>query len=187
MDYQNVTAIRKGGFMQSTSMKTSSVLGGEYLRELEAEETATRACLERVPMEKADWKPHDKSMPLGYLASMIAEMPKWIQYTVEKGEIDFGTFEHDKIETTDQLVAAFDKNMTAVRKALESATDEGLKETFSLKNQGKVLFSSPKGESISQSINHLVHHRGQLSVYLRLNDLPVPSIYGPSADDRAGF
>ena len=173
--------------MQSTSMKTSSVLGGEYLRELEAEETATRACLERVPMEKADWKPHDKSMPLGYLASMIAEMPKWIQYTVEKGEIDFGTFEHDKIETTDQLVAAFDKNMTAVRKALESATDEGLKETFSLKNQGKVLFSSPKGESISQSINHLVHHRGQLSVYLRLNDLPVPSIYGPSADDRAGF
>jgi uncharacterized damage-inducible protein DinB len=173
--------------MQSTSPKASSILAAEYLRELEAEATATRACLEKVPMEKADWKPHERSMPLGYLAAMIAEMPKWIQYTIEKGEIDFGTFEHDKIETTDQLVAAFDTNITAVCKALESISDEGLKETFSLKNQGKLLFSSPKDESISQSINHLVHHRGQLSVYLRLNDLPVPSIYGPSADDTAGF
>jgi uncharacterized damage-inducible protein DinB len=173
--------------MQSTSPKTSSVLAAEYLRELEAEATATRACLKNVPMEKADWKPHDKSMPLGYLAAMIAEMPKWIQYTIEEGEIDFGTFQHDKIETTDELVAAFDKNMTAVRRALGGLSDEGIKETFSLKNKGKLLFSSAKDESISQSINHLVHHRGQLSVYLRLNDLPVPSIYGPSADDTAGF
>ena len=173
--------------MQSTSPKASSVLAAEYLRELESEARATRACLEKVPMEKADWRPHDKSMPLGYLASMIAEMPKWIQYTAEKGEIDFGTFQHDKIETTDQLVAAFDENMTAVRTALENLTDEGLKETFSLKSQGKLLFSSPKDESISQSINHLVHHRGQLTVYLRLNDLPIPAIYGPSADDKAGF
>ena len=173
--------------MQSTSPKASSVLAAEYLRELEAEAAATRACLANTPMEKADWKPHEKSMPLGYLAAMIAEMPKWIQYTIEKGEIDFGTFQHDKIETTDQLVAAFDTNMAAVRRPLESLTEAGLKETFSLKNKGKLLFSSRKDESISQSINHLVHHRGQLSVYLRLNDLPVPSIYGPSADDSAGF
>jgi uncharacterized damage-inducible protein DinB len=168
-------------------MKPSSVLGAEYLRELEAEAAATRACLENVPMEKADWKPHEKSMPLGYLATMVAEIPKWIQYTIEKGNIDFGTFDHAKVSTTEELVAAFDKNMTAVRAALASVTDDGLKETFSLQNQGKVLMSSPKDESISQSINHMVHHRGQLSVYLRLNDLPVPSIYGPSADDRAGF
>ena len=174
--------------MQSSSPKaSSSVLAAEYLRELEAEAAATRACLENVPMEKADWKPHDKSMPLGYLAAMIAEMPKWIQYTIEKGEIDFGSFDHEKIETTHQLVAAFDINMAAVRDALKSVTDEGLKETFSLKNKGKLLMSLPKDESVSQSINHLVHHRGQLTVYLRLNGIPVPSIYGPSADDKAGF
>src|SRR5262245_47801509 len=105
--------------MQSTSMKASSVLGGEYLRELESEAAATRACLQNVPMEKADWKPHEKSMPLGYLATMVAEIPKWIQYTIEKGDIDFGTFDHVTINTTEELVAAFDKNMAAVRKALE--------------------------------------------------------------------
>ena len=107
-----------------TSPKASSVLAAEYLRELESEATATRACLEKVPMDKADWKPHDKSMPLGYLASMIAEMPKWIQHTAEKGEIDFGTFQHEKIETTDQLVAAFDANMTAVRTARSASKNQ---------------------------------------------------------------
>src|SRR5687768_15413792 len=142
--------------MESTSMKQSSVLGREYLRELEAEATATRACLENVPMENPDWKPHEKSMPVGYLANMVVEIPRWIQYTIERGVIDFGTFDHVKINTTEELVAVFDKNMTAVRTALEGITDEGLKETFTLQNHGKVLMSLPKDESISQSINHMV-------------------------------
>jgi len=172
--------------MQSTSMKSSSVIGAEYARELESEVRATRECLEKVPMDKPDWKPHEKSMPLNYLAMMIAEMPKWIQYIIEKGEIDFGTFEHSPIKTTEELVKAFDSNIDAVRKSLEGLTDEGLKETFALKNKGDLLFSSPKDESISQSINHLVHHRGQLTVYLKMLDAKIPSIYGPSADS-GGF
>ena len=171
--------------MQS-SMKESSVLGSEYLRELESEVRATRECLERVAMDKPDWKPHEKSMAVGYLASMIAEMPKWIQCIIEKGEIDFGTFDHSPIKTTEELVTAFENNMTAARKAFERLTDEGLKETFALKNKGEVLLSSPKDEMISQSINHLVHHRGQLTVYLKILGEKIPSIYGPSAD-VAGF
>jgi uncharacterized damage-inducible protein DinB len=172
--------------MQSTAEKTTSVIAAEYLRELESEARATRECLEQVSMDQPDWKPHEKSMPLGYLAMMVAEIPKWITYTIENGEIDFGTFEHSKIETTEQLISAFDENMTNVRKALSTLTDAGLKETFSLKNQGQLLFSSPKDESISQSINHLVHHRGQLTVYLKMLDKKIPSIYGPSADS-GGF
>jgi uncharacterized damage-inducible protein DinB len=167
-------------------MKPSSVLAAEYLRELESEVRSTRECLEQVPMDDPEWKPHDKSMALGYLAMMVAEIPKWIQYTIEKSEIDFGSFEHSKIDTTEGLITAFDKNMDAVRKAFESLTDEGLRETFSLKNKGEVLFSSPKFESISQSINHLVHHRGQLTVYMKMLGKKIPSIYGPSAD-TSGF
>jgi len=165
---------------------TSSVIAAEYLRELESESRATRECLEQVPMDQSEWKPHEKSMPLGYLAMMVAEIPKWIQYTIENGEIDFGTFEHSKIDTTDQLIEAFHKNMANAREALNGLSDEGLKETFSLKNQGELLFSSPKRESISQSINHLIHHRGQLTVYLKILGKKIPSIYGPSADGQ-GF
>ena len=168
--------------MDNISKESTSVIAAEYLRELESEARATRECLEQVPMDQADWKPHEKSMPLNYMSSMIAEMPKWITYIIKEGNIDFGTFEHTKIETTEQLVAAFDKNMADVRTAFNSLTDHGLKETFTLKNQGKILISSPKGETISQSINHLVHHRGQLTVYLKLLGKKIPSIYGPSAD-----
>ena len=172
--------------MQSTAEKTTSIIAEELLRELESEVRASRECLEQVPMEQPDWKPHEKSMPLGYLAMMVAEIPKWITYTIENGEINFGTFEHSKIESTEQLVAAFDENMENVRKALNALSDAGLKETFSLKNEGRLLFSSTKHESISQSINHLVHHRGQLTVYLKMLDKKIPSIYGPSADS-GGF
>lgn len=172
--------------MESTSRKPTSIITGEYLRELESEARATRECLEQVPFDEPDWKPHEKSMALNYLAAMIAEMPKWITYVIEEGNIDFGTFEHDKIETTEHLVAAFDRNMENVRKSFEAFNDDALAEPFTLKNQGTLLFSSPKGETISQSINHLVHHRGQLTVYLKLLGKKIPSIYGPSADS-GGF
>jgi len=172
--------------MQSTSRKATSLIGAEYLRELESEARATRECLANAPMDNPDWKPHEKSMPLNYLASMIAEMPKWITYIIEKGEVNFGTFEHDPVKTTDDLVAAFDKNMDAVRRSFDMLTDDGLKKTFTLKNKEQVLMTLPVDEVISQSINHLVHHRGQLTVYLKLLDKPIPSIYGPSADS-GGF
>ena len=125
-------------------------------------------------------------MPLGYLAILVAEIPKWIQYMIEKSEIDFATFEHFQPKTTEELVKHFDENLQAARNALENLSAEMLAETFYLKNKGEIVFSSPKKDNISSSINHLVHHRGQLTVYMRLNEIAVPSIYGPSADDQ-GF
>lgn len=172
--------------MQSTSMKTSSALAAEYIRELESEVRATRECLKNVPMDKPDWKPHEKSMQLGYLAILTADIPRWIQYAIEQSVIDFATYEQAKATTTEELVAHFDKSVEGAKAALQNVTDDGLKEMFYLKNNGQELMSSPKDETIMQSINHMVHHRGQLTVYLRLNDLTVPSIYGPSADS-GGF
>jgi uncharacterized damage-inducible protein DinB len=172
--------------MQSTSMKATSVLGAEYIRELESEVRATRECLEAVPMDKPDWKPHEKSMPLGYLAQLVADIPRWMQYAIEKGEVDFETYPQFKGTTSEELVAHLDKSVEGAKKALTSVTDEILNGTFQLKRGETVLMSAPIDETISQSINHLVHHRGQLTVYLRLNDIAIPSIYGPSADS-GGF
>jgi len=160
--------------------------GTEYLKELEAETTATRKCLERIPESLFDFKPHEKSMAMGYLALLVAEIPKWITYMIEKSEIDFATFEHFRPKNTQELVKHFDENVQGAKNALQHVSNEGLAEPFYLKNKGQVVFSSPKKENIRMSINHLVHHRGQLTVYMRLNNIPVPSIYGPSADDR-GF
>lgn len=160
-------------------------LGPAFLKELEAEAAASRKCLERIPADLFGWKPHEKSMAMGYLALLVAEVPKWITCMVEKGDIDFATFEHFQPKTTAELVQHFEENLAGVRNALRNVSDEALAKTFSLKNHGQVLFSSPIKDNIGSSINHLVHHRGQLTVYMRLNNIPVPSIYGPSADDRA--
>jgi uncharacterized damage-inducible protein DinB len=165
-------------------MKEKS-LGDIYLEELEAEVPATRKCLERIPIELSGWKPHEKSMALGYLALLVAEIPRWITYIIEKKEIDFATFTHFQPKTTSELVSHFDENLEGAKKALRNVKDEQFEEIFSLKNQGKLLFSSPIKENIGSSINHLVHHRGQLTVYMRLNNIAVPSIYGPSADDKS--
>jgi uncharacterized damage-inducible protein DinB len=123
---------------------------------------------------------------MGYLALLVAEIPKWITAMVETSEIDFATFEHFEPKTTSELVNHFDENLEGARNALQNVSDDALAASFYLKNQGQVLYETPKKESIAPSINHLVHHRGQLTVYMRLNDIAVPSIYGPSADDR-GF
>lgn len=165
---------------------SNSVLANEYLRELEAEASATRECLKEVPMDKPDWKPHDKSMPLGYLAILVADIPRWLQYMIETGVVDFQTYEQKDPKTADELVALFDTNMEATRRSFEKLSDDDLGKEFQLKNGEAVLWTIPLGEGISNTINHLVHHRGQLTVYLKLNDKPIPSIYGPSAD-VAGF
>lgn len=166
-------------------MNKNTVASG-FLNELEAEAAATRKCLERVSESLFDYKPHEKSMNLGYLSLLVAEIPKWLTAMIKDSEIDFATFEHFKPTTTAELVSHFDENLASAKQALESISDEELNETFYLKNQGQTVFSSPKKDNIGSTINHLVHHRGQLTVYLRLNNVDVPSIYGPSADDR-GF
>jgi len=162
----------------------NETIGMHYLKELEAETTATRKCLERIPMELSDWKPHEKSMAMGYLALLVAEIPKWITYAIEKGEVDFATYERYMPKTTSGLVNHFEKCLAGAKNALQNVADETLSKIFYLKNQGQVLFSSPVGETIGSTLNHWVHHRGQLTVYMRLNNIPVPSIYGPSGDDR---
>jgi uncharacterized damage-inducible protein DinB len=163
------------------------VLGLQYAKELEAETPATRKCLERVPESLWSWKPHPKSMDMGYLVSLVAEIPKWISSSIEQKVIDFATFQHDQANTTAELLANFDRYIEGARKALRGISNEEFNETFYLKNSGKILYSSSQQENISSTLNHWVHHRGQLTVYMRLNDIAVPSIYGPSADDRAGF
>lgn len=172
--------------MQSTSMEPASILAAEYLRELESEIRATRECLGNVPWEKAEWKPHEKSMNLGYLALLVADIPRWIALSIEDSLIDFATYKHFQPKSTEELVGHFDENIAAARTSLVGASDEVLKQTFELKNHGQLLFSMPKDENISSSINHMVHHRGQLTVFLRLLDIAIPSIYGPSADS-GGF
>ena len=155
-----------------------------FLKELESEVQATRNCLERIPESLFGWKPHERSMAMGYLALLVAEIPKWITVTIKDNEIDYATFKHFQPATTQELVNHFDENIRDVRKALQEITEETLSKDFVLKYQGKTLFSQPITESIASTLNHWVHHRGQLTVFMRLKDIPVPSIYGPSADDN---
>jgi uncharacterized damage-inducible protein DinB len=162
------------------------ILGKEYLKELEAEIPASRKCIERIQESLYGWKPHEKSMNMGYLALLVAEIPRWITFMIEKGEIDFATFERFEAKTTSELVKRFDKNVEGAKIALSQLANDDFFKTFSLKNTGQVLFSSPLKENIPSTINHMVHHRGQLTVYMRLNNIQVPSIYGPSADEK-GF
>ncbi len=159
-------------------------LGKLYLHELELEVPASRKCLERIPENLFTWKPHERSLEMGYLALMVAEIPKWINEVLVTSTIDYGTFKHIQPKVTADLVNHLDENIAELRKVLEKITDEELSELFYLKVNGKTLFSIPKVESVSSTLNHWVHHRGQLTVYMRLNNIAVPSIYGPSADEK---
>lgn len=156
----------------------------EFLSELEAEVPATRKCIERIPEKLFDWKPHEKSMTLGYLTLLVAEIPKWIAVMIQTREINFQTFEHVQPTTTSEMVQHFDENVSEAKKAFKILSMEELAKPFVLRNGDQVLISSPLNENIRSTLNHWVHHRGQLTVYMRLNDILVPSIYGPSADEK---
>jgi uncharacterized damage-inducible protein DinB len=162
----------------------ANTLVKEFLKALEAEASATRKCLERIPENLFAWKPHEKSMKMGYLASVVSDVPNWIARMAEGDEIDFAKWEKFEAKTTAQLVAHFDEALKKAKVVLSKVADEDLAGDFHLKNNGVILFTSPKIDSISSSIRHSVHHRGQLTVFMRLKDIPVPSIYGPSADEK---
>lgn len=159
-------------------------LAEQLLPELEQEMATTRRLLERVPSEKGEWKPHAKSFPLGHLAQLVALMPGWIARTVRETEIDLARASGYSYERTETLVALFDRNVADAKAALQRASDEDMMVTWSLRMGERVLMSLPRGPAVRSHINHLIHHRGQLTVYLRLVDVPLPSIYGPTADEK---
>lgn len=158
--------------------------GTEFLKELESEVRATRKCLESIPESLYEWKPHEKSMNMGYLTLLVADIPRWLTYAIERSEVNFTTYEHFKLSTNEALIKHFDENIEGARHALKRVTNQELEEPFYLKNGDQMLYTTSKKETIQSSINHWVHHRGQLTVYMRMNNIPVPSIYGPSADER---
>lgn len=162
-----------------------------FLEQLEVEAKSTRRALERVPEGKNDWKPHEKSMPMGYLAALVAKMPGWISLMINQDEYNLDSkdprFQPVALNTNRELVASFDGAVASARKALEGASDEHLLKHWKMLVGGHVVSDSPRYVSIRDAVfTHLGHHRGQLTVYLRLNEAVVPSIYGPSADER-GF
>ena len=163
-------------------MKSIS-FGTEYMKELESEVRATRKCLEAIPESTYAWKPHEKSMNMGYLTLLVADIPRWITYAIERSEVNFATYEQFQLSTNTALLKHFDQNIEAAKRALQKVTNEELAEPFYLRNAEKVLYTTSKKETVQSSINHWVHHRGQLTVYMRLNNIAVPSIYGPSADE----
>ncbi|MEP6742320.1 MAG: DinB family protein [bacterium] len=166
-------------------MKLTEYLLAELNREIER----SRYALEQVPEGKYDWKPHEKSMILGYLANMVATIPMWISMQINQDELDVaptdgGAFEHKRLDSSAELVEALDKATTGARAAFEKTTDEHLMTNWKLLAKGKVVMEAPRYEMIQDTFLHWAHHRGQMTVYLHLLGAKVPALYGPSADDN---
>jgi uncharacterized damage-inducible protein DinB len=153
------------------------------LAQLEREVAATRKAVERVPDGKDDWKPHPKSMPLGYLSALVATMFGWVATMIDQDRLDLATGERPSATTSAERLALFDQSVENARRALSGTTDEHLRKPWQLQVGGRVVDEKPRYIMIADTFSHLAHHRGQLTVYLRLNDQPVPSIYGPTADE----
>jgi len=156
------------------------------LAELAHEAATTRRLLDRVPERHLAWKPHEKSMTLGRLATHIAEIPGWVGSIVDKDEFDVGTggYVPPTIDRVPEIVAMFDRNVAAATETLKRQSNDRLLATWQLKKKGQLVVEMPRmGMIRSLLMNHLIHHRGQLSVYLRLQNVPLPSIYGPTADE----
>jgi uncharacterized damage-inducible protein DinB len=155
------------------------------LKEFDTEAVTTRRVLERVPTEKLSWKPHPKSMSLGELALHVAASPAVIAGWCCEDETNFKGDPTPSPASTDEILAAHDRGVTTVKESLTQVGDEGLKTMWTAKAGGATLMTMPKAALVRAIVlNHWIHHRGQLSVYLRLLDVAVPSIYGPSADEN---
>ena len=160
-----------------------------FLEQLEREAAASRKAIERVPEGQNSWKPHERSMELGYLASMVATMPGWVALMIELDELDLNgpsgaTFRTKQVESRADLLRLLDEGLAASRKALEKTSEAHLNTVWRLKMGDQVLTEGPRYAQIADgALSHLAHHRGQLTVYLRLNEAKVPAIYGPSADE----
>jgi uncharacterized damage-inducible protein DinB len=159
-----------------------------FAAELEREAAATRRVLERVPEGHYDWKPHEKSMTLGRLSSLVATMPSWVGLMVNQDELDMARggsdYEKQNLRTAAALIAAHDRDVEVARAALAGTNDAHLMTPWRFLVAGKMVSENPRHIMLRDAVfNHLAHHRGQLTVYLRLNEALVPAIYGPSADE----
>jgi uncharacterized damage-inducible protein DinB len=161
-------------------------LSAALLPEFDQEMAITRRLLERVPTDRGSFKPHPKSFSMGHLAQLVSRMPGWITQMMRESRLDLGGAPAYSLEPTEALLAGFDRNVAEARSALERAGDQDFAAPWSLASGDRVFFTMPRAAVVRQTINHLVHHRGQLSVYLRLVDVPLPSIYGPTADEGWG-
>jgi uncharacterized damage-inducible protein DinB len=163
-----------------------------FLSELERETPGSRRVLERVPDGRYEWKPHEKSMAMGYLATLVATMPGWIEMMVNRDELDIAPkggagYKAPELRTSRELVRALDDAVAKARAALSATTEDRLMTTWKLLAGGRVMQEQPRHIAIRDgALNHWAHHRGQLTVYLRLTGASVPSIYGPSADEQPG-
>jgi uncharacterized damage-inducible protein DinB len=161
----------------------------QFLAQLDQEAKRTRRALERVPEGRDDWKPHEKSMPLGRLAMLVARMPSWIAMIITRDDLDLNppgggsNISQKPLRTSAELVGAMDEGVVESRAALAKQTEDHLMKPWRLLVSGKVVSEDPRHVVLRDTFMHLSHHRGQLTVYLRLNDVGVPAIYGPSADD----
>ncbi|HLV01337.1 MAG TPA: DinB family protein [Acidobacteriota bacterium] len=158
-------------------------IADKLLPEFDQEMMITRRVIERMPDDNPEWKPHPKSFTIAHLAQLLAGMPRWIGQTLTSTELDLASVGGYSIEKTETLLKTFDENVRMSRDAIVAAKDSDYDVPWSLKMRENVLFTLPRGEVVRQHINHLCHHRGQMTVYLRLLDVPVPSVYGPTADE----
>lgn len=164
-------------------------IADSLLPEFDHEMAVTRKVLERVPEDKFEWTPHPKSMSMVALATHVATIPSWGLPTLTETELDLGgQNQNTAVTSRADLLSRFDRNVAGTRAALVGKTDAEMMTIWSLKNNGQKLFTMPRA-SVWRGfvLNHLVHHRAQLGVYLRLNDVPVPAMYGPSADEAPNF
>jgi len=155
-----------------------------FIEEIKQESVSARKMLERIPAESFDWKPHETSMTMKRLAGLVADMFGWFSFEIDEPELDFAKgYEQPDPKTTQDLVDWFDKKYAAGIKSLENADDAVFAENWKLRNGEDIYQDTTKLFVVRQTINHMIHHRGQLSVFLRLKGIPVPEIYGPSADE----
>jgi uncharacterized damage-inducible protein DinB len=160
-----------------------------FVAQLEREIPISRRVLERVPEGRPGFKPHEKSMPLGYLATLVATMPSWVAMAIDRDELDLNPpggskFVAQDWTTTRELERMLEETAAQARSALSGTRDEHLLTPWRLLVAGRVVSEAPRYVVVADVFTHLAHHRGQLTVYLRLNGVPVPSVYGPTADDR---
>jgi uncharacterized damage-inducible protein DinB len=164
-------------------------MNAALLPEYDHEMGVTRLTLERLPEDKYDWRPHPKSMLMGHLATHLANIPMWAAMTVNADDLDLAPGgkpmeQPPSAKSRAELLELFDKNVAAGRAAIAGADDKTMMSNWSLKNNGATLMTLPKVAVLRTWVmNHAIHHRAQLGVYLRLNDVAVPSVYGPSADE----